>query len=112
MKTLVSQFVCWSSLASIMAGIGPATAVESHGEGQRTVAVLKSNPAVSNLIREGKTHLIPNVIETSGKAGMYTMDRSLQQMAAHGIIVLTAALSKARDPERVSGRAAPAGGPA
>lgn len=36
-----------------------------------------TNPAISNLIREGKTHQMQTVIQTGGKFGMQTMDASL-----------------------------------
>ncbi|MFA6030255.1 MAG: type IV pilus twitching motility protein PilT [Elusimicrobiota bacterium] len=72
--------------------------------------LLLVTPAVSNLIREGKSHLIPNTIETCGRLGMFTLDKSLQEMVARGIVPLSEALSKAHDPQRLSGRpsAAPA----
>jgi len=69
--------------------------------------LLLATPAVSNLIREAKTHLIPNVIETNGKAGMFLLDKSLQELAARGLISLADALAKAHDPQRFAGRARP-----
>lgn len=39
--------------------------------------VMISNPAVANLIREGKIHELPLVIETSAEAGMISLNRSL-----------------------------------
>lgn len=39
--------------------------------------VMISNSAIANLIREGKTHEIPMVIETSAEAGMISLNRSL-----------------------------------
>jgi twitching motility protein PilT len=71
--------------------------------------LLLATPAVSNLIREAKTHLISNVIETNGKVGMFALDKSLQEMAARGVVSMTEALAKAHDPLRVAGRSRPAG---
>lgn len=39
--------------------------------------VMISNPAVANLIREGKIHELPLVIETSAESGMISLNRSL-----------------------------------
>jgi twitching motility protein PilT len=48
--------------------------------------VLISTPAVKNLIREGKTHLIPSVIQTNSRLGMQTMEQSLQDLVTKGTI--------------------------
>jgi twitching motility protein PilT len=77
----------------------------SRADGRGLIAareMLLVIPAVSNLIREGKTHLIPNVIDTSGKLGMLSMDKVLHELAFRGIISPAEAVSKARDPQRVS----------
>ena len=71
--------------------------------------LLLATPAVSTLIREGKTHLIPNVIDTNGKMGMFALDKSLQELAARGLVDTTEALAKAHDPRRITGSSRPAG---
>ncbi len=43
-------------------------------------------PAIANLIREGKTHMIYNAIETGVNHGMISMDKSLAHMLSEGII--------------------------
>ena len=48
--------------------------------------VLHSNPAVRNLIREGKTHLLQSAIETAFKDGMMTLQKSLENLYESGII--------------------------
>lgn len=50
------------------------------------VEVLLGTPAVHNLIREGKTHQIPSVMETSARFGMRTMDSALDDLRARGLI--------------------------
>lgn len=54
----------------------------------RTVAVelLKTNPAVRNLIREGKNFQIDTVLETGKKYGMITMAQSLKELLYSGKI--------------------------
>ena len=46
--------------------------------------LLVNTPAVANLIREGKTHQLPGVMQTSQQAGMQTFAQSFQQRAAAG----------------------------
>ena len=53
-------------------------------------------PAIANLIREKKTFMIYNAIETGGKFGMISMDKALANMAKQGIISQEQALLKAR----------------
>ncbi|MFS8524017.1 MAG: type IV pilus twitching motility protein PilT [Limnochordales bacterium] len=60
-----------------------------RADGRGRVAALEimtATPAVRTLIREGKTHQIDSVIETSAAAGMQTMDASLKQLFLSGII--------------------------
>jgi twitching motility protein PilT len=42
--------------------------------------VMHANAAVKNLIREGKSHQLPSVIQTSKREGMCTMDDYLMQL--------------------------------
>lgn len=58
-------------------------------------------PAISNLIREGKTHMIYNAIDTGAKFGMQSLDKSLEDLVKARKIKLDDALIKARDPEKV-----------
>ena len=46
--------------------------------------LLINTPAVVNLIREGKIHQLPGVIQTSQQAGMQTFAQSQQQRQAQG----------------------------
>ena len=46
--------------------------------------LLINTPAVANLIREGKTHQLPGVLQTGQQAGMQTFDQSRQQRQAQG----------------------------
>ncbi len=57
-------------------------------DGKRRAAceVLVGTPAIGNLIREGKTHQIPSMIETGARHGMITMDASLKKLLQQGII--------------------------
>jgi len=61
--------------------------------------VLFANPAIRNLIREGKTYLIDNVIETSSEVGMQTLERSLAELVKLGKISADSAEAYALRPE-------------
>ena len=50
------------------------------------VEVMIANTAVRNLIREGKTHQIDMVIETSSEQGMISLNRSLVNLVEQGLI--------------------------
>lgn len=54
----------------------------------RTLAseVLFATPAVRNIVREGKTHLIDNLIETSAEFGMQILEKSLTDLVKQGKI--------------------------
>ena len=76
------------------------------------VEVLIPSPAVRNLIREGKTHQIYSVLQTSAQAGMQTMDSSLATLVRGGKITRQLAEQRATSPEelrRLMG-SAPVGG--
>ena len=59
-------------------------------DGGRVAAfeVLLTNTAVANLIREGKTEQLRNVISTGQKAGMITLDASLAELVRTGAITI------------------------
>lgn len=62
--------------------------------------------AISNLIREGKTHMVYGAIETGAKFGMVTLDRSLEELVKAGKVKIQDALAKAREPMKFQGMAA------
>lgn len=63
-----------------------AQKLEADRQGGRVALfeLLVNTSAVSNLIREGKTHQLPGVIQTGQQAGMQTFAQSLQQRQAQG----------------------------
>ncbi len=63
--------------------------------------VLVLNPAVRNLIREGKTHQIHSVLQTGGAQGMIAMDASLAQLVRAGKITRELAESRSSTPEEL-----------
>lgn len=67
----------------------------------RTLAseILFATPAVRNIIREGKSYLIDNIIETSAELGMQILERSLADLVKKGKISQETALRYAQRPE-------------
>ena len=61
--------------------------------------LLINNNAVSNLIREGRTHEIENVIETGAEQGMIDMNRSLVELIRMGTISMENAYAYSFNPK-------------
>jgi twitching motility protein PilT len=61
--------------------------------------LLINNNAVSNLIRESRTHEIQTIIETGLEHGMIDMNRSLSQMVKNGIITVENAFAYSTNPK-------------
>jgi len=75
-----------------------------NGEGRILACeMLHNNTAIANLIREKKTHQIYSVVETSGKAGMLTMDKSVKELYSKGLISYEDAITTMRDPKNLDG---------
>lgn len=66
--------------------------------------VMTVNPAVQNLIRDGRTHQIDNAIFGGSGQGMLSMDGELQRLYKSGIITREAALMYAVSPETLAKR--------
>ena len=77
----------------------------SDGKGRVAAReVMMVNPAISNLIREGKTHQIYSAIETGTKFGMCTLETSLAELVREGVLTMEQAVSKANNPEAVKSK--------
>lgn len=63
--------------------------------------ILISTPAVRTTIREGKTHLIDNIIQTSAEVGMVTLETDLARLVKAGKISLETAKAWALRPEEL-----------
>ncbi len=70
------------------------------GQGRRAAfEVLHANTAVRNLIREGKSHQIPSIIETGRREGMISMDDAIVKLFQEGQITRQTAIEFAQSPE-------------
>lgn len=69
-------------------------------DGKRVVAVevMVSTPAVKSNIREGKTHQIDNIIQTSQEMGMILLESSLANLVNRGIVDKEVAYKYANHP--------------
>lgn len=89
LETIISQ-----QLIPTIDGTGRVAAFE----------VLHNNPAVRNLIREGKTHQITSVMQTNRKQGMMTMDDALVQLYRNCKISQDIALQFAQDEDGIKNK--------
>jgi twitching motility protein PilT len=67
--------------------------------------IMRCNNAIRNLIREGRTHQISSIINTSATEGMVGMDTSLLRLYQAGLISSQSMLTHALTPEALAKRA-------
>ena len=60
--------------------------------------IMLGTTAVRNLVREGKIHQIPSIIQTSQNIGMQTMEMAIQGLLAKKVISLETAIEKSSNP--------------
>ncbi|MBR0417386.1 MAG: PilT/PilU family type 4a pilus ATPase [Firmicutes bacterium] len=66
--------------------------------------IMHMTNAVKNLIREGKTHQIDNVIASGAAEGMVSMDQSIYELWKAGRITAETAVAYATNPEQIRRR--------
>ena len=89
-------------LASTIAGIISMRLLPQIGGGRLpAIEVLLSNGAVRTSIREGKSHLIDNIIQTSGEEGMILMDASLAYLVKAGKVAIDVARAYSMRPKEL-----------
>jgi twitching motility protein PilT len=64
--------------------------------------ILVATPAIRNLIREGKTHMIYSALQAGGKYGMQTMDQSLAELVRKSSVSYELALERCHNAEDFS----------
>ena len=75
---------------------------KKNGQGRALVCeAMVVNPAIRNLIREGKTHQLETFISLSSAEGSIAMDSSLQKLVTDGEIALEIAEQYARNKENL-----------
>ncbi|MFZ5353583.1 MAG: type IV pilus twitching motility protein PilT [Bacillota bacterium] len=88
-------------LSSVLEGIISQQLLPRADGSGRVAAheIMITNTAIKNLIREGKTHQIQNLIQTGSKAGMKTMDYALSELYRKGVVTKEVALDHSVDKE-------------
>ena len=84
---------------SIQAIISQVLCKKIGGGRAAALEILMGSTAVRNLIREGKIHQIPSVMQTSQNIGMQTMEMSLRELAQKGKITRETAIEKSGNSE-------------
>ncbi len=82
------RYLAQSRLASLLVAILCQVLVPKVGGGGRVPAVeiMLANPAVKNLIREGKIYQLSNTLRTQAQMGMQLLDQALVNLYISGII--------------------------
>ncbi len=96
-------------LASLLIAVLCQTLVaRADGSGRiAAVEIMLANPAVRNLIREGKIYQLPNVIRTHRELGMISLDEALVGLYLRGVITgesLIALCNDRQEVEKLIGR--------
>ena len=87
-----------SQLASVIQGVVSQRLIPKIGGGRLVACeIMIANHAVRNVIREGKTHQLDNIISTSASEGMIGLDKVLAEYVNRGDISLEDALTWAID---------------
>ncbi len=87
-------------LANVLLGVISQRLIPQIGGGRMpAVEIMIKNHAVGNLIRENKAYQIDNVIETSLKEGMISIDKSLIGLIEKGLITVEDAYVYAKNKE-------------
>jgi len=74
-------------LSESLKGVISQTLCKKNGGGRVAAReILLTTPAISNLIREGKTFQIPSIIQTSRKLGMNTLNDALVELVEKKVI--------------------------
>jgi twitching motility protein PilT len=98
-------------LAVVLQGIVSQILVpKKEGEGRVAAReILVMTPAISNLIREGKTHMIYGAVDTGAKYGMVPMDKALAELCKKGLISFEEGLVRAHNADAFKQLAGTAG---
>ncbi|NCT55359.1 type IV pilus twitching motility protein PilT [bacterium] len=98
----IQQAQVRTQLADCLQAILSQRLVPAAGGGMvPAVEVLIANSAVRNTIREGKTHMLDNIINTNLDSGMISLERSLADLVNTGKVTLDTALGQTLKPDEL-----------
>jgi twitching motility protein PilT len=90
-------------LANTLVGILYQTLVPKIGGGRvPAFEILVANSAIKNLIREGKSRQIRNMVSTGQREGMQTLEASLNALLQQGLIPLEEAVARSMYPKEIA----------
>lgn len=92
-----------SRLASLLVGVlCQALVPKADGSGRvAAIEIMLGNPGVRNLIREGRTYQLPNLIRTHSQDGMQLLDQALANHYRSGAISREMMMAFCNEPEQV-----------
>lgn len=89
-----------AQLASVLLGVVSIRLMPKIGGGRiPAVEILLPNNAVKNVIREGKTFELDNIVQTNLEDGMISLDRSLANLVRSGMVSIENAREYVKDPQ-------------
>lgn len=91
-------------LSSTLEGVLSQVLLRSTDGRSRVMAmeIMLGIPAISNLIREGKTHQMETIIQGGASLGMQTLDQHLKNLLTAGKVTFEEAISKAKSPRELA----------
>ncbi|MHC1752972.1 type IV pilus twitching motility protein PilT [Humidesulfovibrio sp.] len=98
-----SQAQVRTSLAESLRAVVSQTLFKRMDKPGRVAAqeILMGIPSVRNLIREGKTHQLPSVLQTGREAGMQTLDDEICRLVEARVINPEDAITQAQNKDKV-----------
>ncbi len=89
-------------LSNVLEGVISQRLVPKLAGGRMVIAeIMTGTPAVRSVIRDGKTHQLDNVIQTSAEFGMMSMETALAQGVKDGNISIDVATAYSLRPEDI-----------
>ncbi|MHB1020626.1 MAG: PilT/PilU family type 4a pilus ATPase [Coriobacteriia bacterium] len=91
-------------LSTTLEGVLSQTLLRSTDGRSRVMAmeIMLGIPAISNLIREGKTHQMATIIQGGAAVGMQTLDQHLKSLLQAGRVTYEEAIQKAKEPRELA----------
>jgi twitching motility protein PilT len=92
-------------IASTLQGVITQTLIpRADGNGRvAALEILIPDDAVRNLIRQAKVEQVYSIMQTGGKRGMQTLEQSLAELVARGMVSQETALSRSSRPDQLLG---------
>lgn len=92
-------------LASVLTAVVSQRLIPTvDGKRVATFEVMMATPAVRNSIRESKSHMLDNIITTSGDTGMFNLEFSLANLVRQGIVDEKIAMAYTTKPDELQSR--------